>query len=192
MITYSITEIILSIISAIIYGVIFAIFSCFLSSIFPFIKGIAAFPKHVLFYIGSIKALPKRKNTENTVFKPFGVVNIFSSLKCVAEIVLFFLGLVLVSYAFCDGEIRLYMLLLSAFALYASKKTAVEYIFGIISGALFFIYVTAIFAFRVAFLPLRVVCVLIRRILLHFEDFLYKKMPSKPILTLDNKYSKML
>ncbi len=180
MISYTISEVILSLISAIIYGAAFAIFTQLARSVVPLLRYAAAFPLSVLFYDGSIRSMPVLSRKERKRLFPNILPRISEGVYAFFAIFAFFFGFILLSYAFLDGEIRLYMMATCALSFYFFKRIVILYAYKTVSRLLFTGYCTALIVFRIVFLPLRRIIILIKRVLSHFEEFFYKKMPKKP------------
>lgn len=190
MIAFTVSEIILSLISATIYGISFAILLRLLAEIVPFVRCVLLFPKEVFFYKGSIREIKRCEGRTGTPKGRFDVSKIFDGIYVTAAVFLFFFGFILISYAFLDGEIRLYMLIASLSCTFLAKKTVVDYFFTALGRCLFFVYSLLLMVCRIAVFPLRRLALLLKRLFLNFEKEIYKKIPNKPMLSLDTKCSK--
>lgn len=189
MISFTISEIILSVASATIYGTAFAFFIDFLSSCRAFFRYVLFLPVALFFYKGSIIKSDIRprdlRESENDKKRPEKINKILSALYRTLVIFAFFLGFVLLTYLTLDGEIRFYMLAACLLSCALAKRTVVSLAFKVISRVVFCVYYALIICGRVAFFLPRTVAILLWRLFLYVEGKIYKKLPAKPILSLD-------
>ena len=177
MMSYSMTELLLSIISALLYGIIFAVFSSLLLSLSKQFKALLKLPRQILFYKGSVfsfnaseenvslkskkhpdKVIPKnRKEKSDPILQnkvKLIIYKILSNIKEFFKVVLFFLGIVLTSYYSLDGAFRLYFLLISVLTSYVTS-ILLSNVTVFTDKICFSVYKGIIICFRTVTLPLR-------------------------------------
>lgn len=111
MMSFSEREILLSVVYSMIYGVIFSSFYSFILVTSSMVKSIPIVLKKILVFD---KLLPAPK-TRSCITKSSGKITAFLS------VIAFALGFSLLSYIALDGQIRIYMLVLSSASLYISN-----------------------------------------------------------------------
>lgn len=112
MITFSIREIIFSALSAVIFGVVFSAFVCTLDMLI----GVASsLPEFLIASVRFDKVFPPARLSVSARKRSVGPIYLFFC------ILIFALGFSLLSYISLDGEIRIYMLILSFASFYLSK-----------------------------------------------------------------------
>ena len=146
MIGFTGEEILYSVLYALVYGAGFALIYRFVSLLFRMLKSIPSICSDALFSKDNFKF----NNTFDYVKKQ-NVGAIYRFLSVIA----FALGFILLSYLALDGEIRLYMLILSTASVYL-----VNLAFSVVFNRLFVFLINAlvfafVFVIRVIFLPLR-------------------------------------
>ena len=148
MMSFSLDEILVSIVSAFVYGLIFAFCISLALIIKSLIKGLPCIIREMLFYEKLLPLPQPMRPTGDEKNGPF--------LLC-GSIFLFALGFSLLSYFSLDGEIRLYMLIISFASFYLSNFVFFKTFNKI---ALLFIRVilnVLAFAIRVIILPIKAI-----------------------------------
>ena len=109
MIVFSFTEILISLLYAVIFGLCFSIFYGVISVLYISLKSMQKLIYQIVFFDKILPSPSIKKEIKQGEKGPF-----FAFLSVLA----FFLGFMLTSYFALDGDIRLYMLLLSSASFY--------------------------------------------------------------------------
>ena len=109
MIVFSFTEILISLLYAVIFGLCFSIFYGVISVLYVSLKSMQKLIYQIVFFDKILPSPSIKKEIKQGEKGPF-----FAFLSVLA----FFLGFMLTSYFALDGDIRLYMLLLSSASFY--------------------------------------------------------------------------
>ncbi len=146
MMTFTSQEILLSVLYAIIYGCFFALLLSALLLIKGVIKGgreslISVIRFDKIFPLPSFSQIQASENP--------------GAFLSAASIILFAVGFSLLSYFSLDGEIRLYMLILSFASFYLSKFVILGIFKKIFTRLIRLIFIALSFVLRIFILPLR-------------------------------------
>lgn len=106
--------------SALLYGMIFSLFECFCRCLVFFSRAFYQAVFDGIFYKERITKIQRYSSVDPTFTKP--VCEIFSAVK----VVLFFLGLNILSYIMLDGEFRLFAAIISFVGFFCGIKVFVR------------------------------------------------------------------
>ena len=171
--TFSIQETYCSILSAAVYGCFFSFFctTCYL--LIEYAKMLIFALKCSFIYDGSLFTRLE-KNDDNKKTRSGLETEIFAAIKTV----IFFLGLLLVSYVSLDGDVRIYVVSVAVCAFYLSNKLLVRFF----TRVLIFLFDKIMYALtvflRIILLPFKLIFV-----------FAYKKLHKSRLLLIKPRIS---
>ena len=121
MIAFEFSEIANSALSALVYGAIFAILSQFTASLLSALKGVLVFLPRAFIYDGAaiIKLLAVKEIFEERIKVRNKIID---EIIVFMKVLVFGIGLILLSYIYLDGSIRLYMLFISVLSYFVSYR----------------------------------------------------------------------
>ena len=179
MINYTFTKIFHSLISALIYGGIFPFF-CTMCRITRLYFGMIISAIYDAFFCrGRFFSKPDlykfNKQRRSSRF--------LSELSAFFLVVLFFIGIIFLSYLTLDGDIRVYLVIIAFFAFLLSEKLLSRFLIKILCvGFEMFLYVFTVIL-RIIILPFKIILSFLSKIL-HKTSILTK---ITPFTTLDNR-----
>ncbi len=154
MMGFSGREILLSVLYAFIFGLGYSLFYQLILISFETLKSLPRLAREIL---GSEKIFPSPSIKKEIKDRKFGAVFAFFS------VFLFFVGFLLLSYLALDGQLRLYMLIISSASFYIFNSA----FFVVLSNAFILLFDCLIFIFSTA---LRIIILPFRRLVLTVKN----------------------
>lgn len=148
MIGFSMYELLLGALNSLIYGFCFSVISLFFDVIYK---------QSSKFIIHLSNAFKFKKGETGTRKPSKSIDNKNSSLVAFLKVISFSLGFLLLSYYSLDGEIRLYMLLLSLFSLKTSNKFSLCFIEPSLNKICTLVYRVLLLFFAAILFPVRII-----------------------------------
>ena len=163
MIEFGMRDIAISVVSAAVYGMACNLFLLFCYVIFGQFSVFATIFKNAVRFEGSIWSV---KHIDFSLKRSEDEKEYVRAPKIILKMFLFTLGFYILSYAFLDGEIRIYMLLVSVISLFSTKNLFYSFLLGIIDRIFMVVCRILTVTLRIIFFPLRI-----------FYCYLSKKIP---------------